>query len=75
MQEEQDRKGGGNMCEFLDKYEQRGMEAGRKAGIADGMEIINELIRRLIGDGRSEEIAHAVSDREYQKRLLVEYGL
>ena len=99
------------MCELLDKYVNKGMEAGRKEGIEagrkegmeagrkegmetgrkEGMEVgrkegmeagkkagietVNELIRHLIGDGRSEEIARAVSDRDYQNRLLLEYGL
>ena len=71
MQEEQEEKGGVSMCELLDKYVNKGMEAGRK----EGMERVNELIRHLIGDGRSEEIAHVVSDRDYQNRLLLEYGL
>ena len=63
MQEEQEEKGGVSMCELLDKYENKGMER------------LSELIRHLIGDGRSEEIARVVSDREYQNRLFQEYGL
>ena len=64
MQEEQEKKGGISMCELLDKYERRGMEAG--------MERVNKLIRHLIGDGRKEDIAHAVSDVEYQNQLFLE---
>ena len=95
MQEEQEEKGGVSMCELLDKYVNKGMEAGmevgRKAGMEVGMEVgrkegmeagkkagietVNELIRHLIGDGRSEEIARVVSDRDYQNRLFQEYGL
>ena len=75
MLEEQKRLGGINMCELLDKYERRGREAGRTEGITVGMERVNSLIRRLIGDGRSEEVAHAVSDNEFQKQLFMEYGL
>lgn len=67
MKEEQRKAGGVSMCELLDKYENRGIERG--------IERVNVLIRHLIGDGRSEEIARAVSDREYQNRLLAEYGL
>lgn len=70
LQEEQE-KGDVSMCELLDKYENR----GKAIGIAQGMERVNELIRRLIGDGRSGEISRAVSDREYQKQLFLEYGL
>lgn len=71
LQEEEKEKGGIGMCELLDKYENRGVERG----IARGMECVNELIKRLIGDGRSDEITRMASDAEYQKRLLAEYGL
>ena len=83
MQDEQNKMGGVSMCELLDKYETRGREAGMADGMAKGMangmslgvERVNELIKRLIGDGRSEEIDRAVSDKEYQNRLFEEYGL
>ena len=83
MQDEQNKMGGVSMCELLDKYETRGREAGMADGMAKGMangmslgvERVNELIKRLIGDGRSVEIDRAVSDKEYQNRLFEEYGL
>ena len=79
MQDEQNKMGGVSMCELLDKYETRGREAGMAKGMADGMSLgverVNELIKRLIGDGRSVEIDRAVSDKEYQNRLFEEYGL
>ena len=71
LQEEKERIGGISMCELLDKYENR----GREAGMAQGMERMSELISRLIGDGRSDEIARTVTDKEYQNQLLAEYGL
>lgn len=63
LQEEEKEKGGIGMCELLDKYENRGIEKGL------------ELIKRLLNDGRNDEILQVVSDAEYQKRLLAEYGL
>ena len=63
------------MCELLDKYENRGVERGMAQGMAQGIECVNELIKRLIGDGRSDEILQVVSDAEYQKHLMAEYGL
>ncbi len=71
LQEEKERTGGISMCELLDKYENR----GREAGMAQGMERMSELINHLIGDGRSDEIARTVTDKEYQNQLLAEYGL
>lgn len=64
-------KGEITMCEWLDKYEKLGMEKGMEKGIGR----VNALIKCLIGDGRGDEIARMASDVEYQKRLLVEYGL
>lgn len=75
LQEEEKEKEGIGMCELLDKYENRGVERGMAQGMARGMECVNELIKRLIGDGRSDEIARMASDAEYLKRLLAEYGL
>ena len=75
MQDEQNKMGGVSMCELLDKYETRGREAGMADGMSLGVERVNELIKRLIGDGRSVEIDRAVSDKEYQNRLFEEYGL
>lgn len=64
-------KGEITMCEWLDKYEQLGMEKGMEKGIGR----VNALIKCLIGDGRGDEIARMASDVEYQKCLLIEYGL
>lgn len=75
LQEEKERTGGISMCELLDKYENRGREAGMAQGMAQGMERMSELINHLIGDGRSDEIARTVTDKEYQNQLLAEYGL
>ena len=71
LQEETEKTGGISMCELLDKYINRGREIGMAQGMAQGM----ELAIRLIGDGRMEDIVRAVSDREYQNKLLKEYGL
>lgn len=71
MQKEEKEKGEIDMCELLDKYENRGVERG----LAEGISRVNELIRHLIGDGRSAEIEKAVSDVEYQNQLFFEYHL
>lgn len=36
---------------------------------------INKLNRRLLADGREDDLKRAVLDEEYQKQLLREYGL
>ena len=71
LQEVTEKTGGISMCELLDKYINKGREIGMAQGMAQGM----ELAKRLIGDGRIEDIPRAISDREYQNKLLEEYGL
>ena len=46
-------------------------EEGRQAGI----DCINELIKCLIRDKRSDEIERVVSDKAYQGMVMMEYNL
>lgn len=48
---------------------------GKQEGIQAGMERINELIRCLIRDKRSDEIERVVSDKAYQNMVIKEYNL
>ena len=51
----------------------------REAGIRDGESLgenrINQLILKLSELNRTDEILKAAADREYQKKLLKEFGL
>ena len=58
-----------NMCRAITEM----IEDGRQDGIKEGRQSINLLIQSLIKDGRSNEIEKAVTDGEYQKKLLEEY--
>ena len=40
-----------------------------------GSRLMNELNRRLIEDGRTEDLFRSIQDAEYQKELLEEYGM
>ena len=40
-----------------------------------GNEKINELIRRLLKDGRNEDMVKSLEEPEYQEQLLKEYNL
>lgn len=58
--------------------ERRGQEIGEKLGrkyAEQYTELINELNCRLIADNRYEDLKRASMDKEYQKKLLKEYGL
>ena len=50
---------------------EEGLKEGRKRGLED----INELLRRMIADGRSADIERMTVDKSFQDALLKEYGL
>ena len=52
-----------------------GFEAGKTAGIETGENRINALYGLLLKDNREEDLVRAVSDAEFRKKLLKEYGL
>ena len=62
------------MCDALDFIENRGEKRGEKKGEKNGMGMINRLNRRLLRDGRMEDLTRSIQDRGYQKKLLEEYG-
>lgn len=51
-----------------------GKREGEQEGLLKGTQRINELNRRLLADGRQDDMIRAVQDAEYQKGLLHEYG-
>lgn len=52
-----------------------GKAEGKAEGLLEGTQRINELNRRLLADGRQEDMIKAVQDFEYQELLLREYGV
>ena len=40
-----------------------------------GIELINQLNQILLSEGKYDELQKASKDKEYQKKLLAEYGL
>ena len=58
------------MCRALEEL----VEEGYKAGIRE-KEQVEQLFLELSKAGRTEDITCAVSDKEYQKRLMEEYGI
>ena len=55
--------------------ERRGIEAGRKIGMEEGENRINQLILELSKLGRTEDIVKVAADKKYQRKLLEEFGL
>ena len=54
---------------------EEGLEQGLKQGLAQGIELINQLNQILLSEGKYDELQKASKDKEYQKKLLAEYGL
>ena len=44
-------------------------------GLEQGLELINQLNQILLSEGKYDELQKASKDKEYQKKLLAEYGL
>lgn len=71
------------MCTALRELEEdarrEGREEGKREGLATGIKqggrLMNELNRRLIQDGRTEDLFRSIQDTKYQKKLLKEYGI
>ena len=63
------------MCTALRELEEDARREGREEGRTAGREEGNELNRRLIQDGRTEDLFRSIQDTEYQKKLMEEYGL
>jgi predicted transposase YdaD len=60
---------------LVERGREEGMEKGREEGREEGETRINELNRNLLADNRQEDMLKAIGDKEYQNRLLEEYGL
>ena len=66
---------------YMQKWEEKELDRqeayaeGRSEGEQIGKEQINKLIKYLLEQGRNEDLEKAVSDSEYQEKLLKELGL
>ena len=60
-----------NMCEVLDRVENRGIQKG----IAQGEDTILSLMKYLLSNGRLEDARRATEDEAYRSKLLDEISL
>ena len=44
-------------------------------GKVEAMSVLNELVKHLIDDGRLDDLKKSTEDKEYQEKLIKEYGL
>ncbi len=79
-----DRKGGPrNMCDVLDKVENRGIEKGIAKGIvqgiakgkAEGEDTLALLMKKLFDQNRIEDAKRASENKQYRIQLMKEFGM
>ena len=65
--------------EGLEQGRSEGLEQGRSEGLEQGrsemLEKINILNQKLIMDKRNDDLLRSFKDKEFQKKLLEEYGI
>jgi len=65
------KKGGPcNMCDVLDRIENRGIQQG----IQQGENLLAQLIQKLFALGRIEDVKRVAEDKEYRQMLLKEFS-
>ena len=72
-----------NMCEILDKIENRGIakgleegiEKGKAEGNAEGKSQMADLMKRLLDENRIEDAKRAAEDLAYCDELMKQYGI
>ncbi len=73
------KKEGVNMCEILDKVENRGIAIGEIRGEKRGREEmadeINQLNAILLKQNRMDDLIRTLTDRNYQRQLMAEFGI
>lgn len=76
-----DQQGGGpqNMCEVLERVENRGiqigMQKGTQSGIQQGEDMFALLVKKLLECGRMDDIRRATEDRAYRQKLMKELSI
>lgn len=76
---DQQKGGPQNMCEVLERVENRGMDKGiqigTRTGIQQGEDMFALLVKKLLACGRMEDIRRAADDRAYRQELMKEFGI
>ena len=60
-----------NMCEVLDRVENRGMAKGMEKG----EDMVTLLVKKLLDSGRLDDVKRITEDKEYRRKLLKEFSI
>ncbi len=69
------KKEGVNMCEILDKVENRGIAIGEIRGREKMADEINQLNAILLKQNRMDDLRRTLADQNYQRQLMTEFGI
>ncbi|MDE7000602.1 MAG: Rpn family recombination-promoting nuclease/putative transposase [Lachnospiraceae bacterium] len=69
------KKEGVNMCEILDKVENRGIAIGEIRGREKMADEINQLNAILLKQNRMDDLRRTLTDQNYQRQLMTEFGI
>ena len=61
--------------EHIRMEKEESLEEGLEQGLEKGIDRINKLNSCLLAANRQEDLVRATQDREFQKKLLKEYGI
>lgn len=66
------------MCLFeydQEKHLQQERDDSKEEGRREEMDRVNRLVELLLSQGRQEDLKRSVTDREYQEKLMKEFGI
>lgn len=70
------KKGGArNMCEVLDKVENRGIAKGKVEGEIEGKNQMALLVKNLLDQGRIDDVKRVSEDAAYRDELMKKFGI
>ena len=70
------KKGGArNMCEVLDKVENRGIAKGKVEGEIEGKNQMALLVKKLLDQSRIDDVKRVSEDEAYRDQLIKEFGI
>ena len=63
------------VCELFDQYERRGRIKGKEEGKIEGENRLAELMKKLIGSGRNDDLEKIAFDQGYREEMYAAYHI
>ena len=64
-----------NMCDVLDKVENRGITKGIEKGEIEGKNQMALLVKKLLDQSRIDDVKRVSEDEAYRDQLIKEFGI